>query len=60
MSKKSDEGKVKKLERNKIQELLLASKGNIIDNKMQQKDIIKVLQVICLRLGITDKDNIIQ
>lgn len=53
-------GEERKKERQKQKALLLALKGKIVDNKLSAKDTADLLQVICLRLGITDKDRVIK
>ena len=63
-NKNGDEKKLlgarKKLERQAEKSVLLGLKGKVVDNRLSQKDTALLLQVVCLRLGITDKDNVIK
>ena len=53
-------GAKKKRERQKKKAVLAPLKGKVVDNKLSNKDVTKLLQVICLELGITDEDHVIQ
>lgn len=53
-------GAKKKRERQKRKAVLAPLKGKVVDNKLSNKDVTNLLQAVCLELGITDENHVVQ
>lgn len=53
-------GAKKKRERQKKKSVLAPLKGKVVDNKLSNKDVTNLLQAVCLELGITDENHVVQ